>query len=47
MDLSREEFLARAGLAGNQDRCIRRCHVVDLPQDMMKRAATAHDPTEV
>ena len=43
---SREEFLAGAGLPSNQDRCIRRCHVVHLLQDMAKRAATADDATE-
>ena len=32
---------------GNQNRSIRRCHVVDLAQDITKRAATAHDPTEL
>jgi hypothetical protein len=47
VDLSREQFFARAGLSGDQNCRPTRCHVVDLLQDVTKRAATAHNPAEV
>src|SRR5690348_11966276 len=46
VNFSRQEFLARPGLPGDQHRRTGGCNVLDLAKDATKRTAAPYDPAE-